>query len=247
MRRCAVTLLAILASLTFSLSAFAQSKSRADIQKEIETARAELASLEKQFLAPSDADRAAFAEFLRQPNTGLIRLLPREIYDSEVYKNNKKTITMRGGGAYYSFSRHTHEYGYGSDIELDSGHLTVGFAGADYGLLCKAGDLALDEITLDQPYVRFLAEYVPPTAEPEVRAEAMKFGRGTAVEGITYQRSQPVEVNTTYLLRSINYSESDVLVAFRVVRKDSDGSVILAWKMLKDYPAPKLVQTASLK
>src|SRR6266496_3595903 len=99
MRRGSVTLFAILVTLVFSLNAFAQSKSREEIQKKIETARADLASLEKQFLAPSEADRAAFAEFLRQPNTGLIRLLPREIYDSEVYRKNKKTITMRGGGA----------------------------------------------------------------------------------------------------------------------------------------------------
>ncbi len=245
MRRGSVTLFAILVTLVFSLNAFAQSKSREEIQKKIETARADLASLEKQFLAPSEADRAAFAEFLRQPNTGLIRLLPREIYDSEVYRKNKKTITMRGGGAYYSFSRRTHEYGYGSDIELDSGYLSVGFAGADYGLLYKVGDVALDEITVEQPNLRFMSEYVPPTAEPEARMEARKFGQGTSVDGITYKRRLPVEVDTTYLLRSINYSETDVLVAVRVVRKDSDGSVILAWKMLRNYPVPKLAQTAS--
>ena len=32
-----------------------------------------------------------------QPNTGLVRLLPRELYDSEVYKKNKKTLSMRVG------------------------------------------------------------------------------------------------------------------------------------------------------
>ena len=49
-------------------------------------------------------------------------------------------------------------------------------------------------------------------------------------------------MNTTYLLRSINYGESDVLVALRVVRKDTDGSVIIVWKLLKKYSAPELVQ-----
>ena len=246
MRRSFDTLFPVFAILIFSLNTFAQSTSREDIQREIETKRAELVALEKQFLAPSEADRALFAEFLSQPDTGLIRLLPREIYDSEAYKNNKKTITMRGGGAYYSFTRRTHEYGFGSDIELDSGYLSVGFAGADYGFLCKAGDISLEEITLEQPNVRFLSEYVPPTAEPEARREARKFGQGTSVDGITYKRRLPAEVNTTYLLRSINYSEADVLVAIRAVRKDHDGSVILAWKMLRHYPVPKLAQTASL-
>jgi hypothetical protein len=33
---------------------------------------------------------------------------------------------------------------------------------------------------------------------------------------------------------------TDVLVAFRVVRKDADESVTIAWKLLKKYPEPKL-------
>jgi hypothetical protein len=52
----------------------------------------------------------------------------------------------------------------------------------------------------------------------------------------------PVAVNSSYLLRSIDYSNSDVLVAFKVVRKDSDGSVILAWKLLKKYLVPELAR-----
>lgn len=52
--------------------------------------------------------------------------------------------------------------------------------------------------------------------------------------------SLPARVNDTYLLRSISYSESDTLVAFRVVRQDEDGSLIIAWKLLKQYPPPDL-------
>jgi hypothetical protein len=242
MRRVFVAPIAILIILTFSNSVFAQSKSREELQRELEAKRAELASIEKQILAPSETDRAGFVEFLQQPDTGLIRLMPRELYDSETYKQNKKTITMRGGGAYYSFSRHTHEYGHGSDIELDHNFLSVGFAGADYGMLVKAGDIPLEEITIEHPGLRFLLEYTVPSAETPARKEARKFGEGTLVDGIRYQRRLPVEMNTTYLLRSINYGASDVLVALRVVRKDTDGSVIIAWKLLKKYSAPELVQ-----
>ncbi len=242
MRRVFVAPIAILIILTFSNIVFTQSKSREELQRELEAKRAELASIEKQILAPSETDRAGFVEFLQQADTGLIRLMPRELYDSETYKQNKKTITMRGGGAYYSFSRHTHEYGYGSDIELDHNFLSVGFAGADYGMLVKAGDIPLEEITVEHPGLRFLLEYTVPSAETPARKEARKFGEGTLVDGIRYQRRLPVEMNTTYLLRSINYGASDVLVALRVVRKDTDGSVIIAWKLLKKYSAPELVQ-----
>lgn len=228
------------------IHAFAQSESRDDVIKQIETKRAELSALEKRFLAPSEEDRAAYAEFLQQPHTGLIRLLPREAYDDVVLKQNLKSLTMRGGGAYYSFARLTHEYGYGSDIELYSGYLSVGFAGADFGMLTKLGDLPFEEITLEHPGAKFLAAYTPPGELPKARLEQRRFsGRGVTIDNELYQTRMPVEVNTTYLLRSINYDTSDVLVAFRVVRKDSDGSVIIVWKLLKNYPKPVLARDMS--
>src|SRR2546428_12834708 len=92
-----------------SIDGVAQSESRDDVIKQIETKRAELSALEKKFLAPSDADRTAYAEFVGQRDRGLIRLLPREVFDKDT------TLTVRGGGAYYSFTRLTHAYGYGSE------------------------------------------------------------------------------------------------------------------------------------
>jgi hypothetical protein len=225
------------------VSALAQSTSRSNELKQIQDKRAELNLLEKQFLAPSAEDGAAYADFLRQADTGLFRLLPRELFDSEVYRKNLKTITMRGGGAYYSFSRRIHEYGYGSDIELDSGSLSVGFAGADFGMISKVGDVPLEEISLDHRVVHFLLSYEPPVELSQARIEQRRFNTpGVAVEKELYVRRTPVEIDTTYLLRSINYSTSDVLVAFRPIRKDSDGSVTILWKLLKAFPKPELAR-----
>jgi hypothetical protein len=55
-----------------------------------------------------------------------------------------------------------------------------------------------------------------------------------------YARKALAEVDSTYLLRSVNYNTSDLLVAFRVVRIDADNSVIIAWKRLKKYSTPNL-------
>src|SRR3981189_360704 len=104
MRSIFVPLFAVFIILTLSISVFAQSKSREELLREIEAKRAELATLEKQFLAPSEVDRAAFAEFLHQSDTGLTRLLPREIYDKTVDKENRRALTIRGSCSYYSFS-----------------------------------------------------------------------------------------------------------------------------------------------
>jgi len=237
----------VFTTLTLFSTASAQSGSRKQILEDIASKRAELSKLEAQFLAPAEEDRIEFADLLSQPRTGLIRLLPRDVFESEAYQKNLKTIVIRGGGAYYSFTRLTHEYGYGSDIELDSNHLSVGFAGCDYGLLTKLGDVPLQSLSVDDPTVMPLAKYTPAGTEPEARIEQRRFSEGTTLDGVPVSRRRPVEINTTYVLRSIDYRESDVLVGLRVVRKDSDGSVIIAWKLLEKYPVPELNRNSLYK
>jgi hypothetical protein len=226
-----------------SLTVLAQTQSREDVLREINAKRAELAQLEKTFLSPSEEDRMLYAEFLRRPDTGLIRLLPREKYDSDVYKQAQKSVVLRGGGAYYSFTRLTHEYGYGSDISLDTGQLLVGFAGADYGFLTNLGDVPIENVGLDSPAVALFAAYKAAHEEPVARTEYRKFAQGTEIEGLSVKTHLPLRANSSYLLRSIDYGDSDVLVAFRVVRIDTDGSAILVWKLLKKFSNPSLKQS----
>ena len=241
------TILVSLIIATVSILSFiptAHGQSRDELLAQIENKRAELKKLEAQFLSPSDEDREAFAEFLKQPNTGLVRVLPRESFDETPNKPGK--LSLRGGGAYYSFVRLTHEYGYGSDIELSRGELSVGFAGADYGAIAMIGEMPLEEVTEQHPLATFLVSYQPPTEEAAARLEGRSFGSGgKTIDGLTYRRRLPAQVNGTYLLRSISYGDSDVLVALRVVRKDNDGSVIIAWKLLKKFPKPELTRSTA--
>ena len=233
--------LAVLA--TLSVAVHAQSSSRDEVLKDIAAKRAELQQLEDRFLSPAAEDRAAYKEFLGQLDTGLIRLLPREVYESEAYKKNQKTLTIRGGGAFYSFARLTHEYGLGSDLMLDAGYLSVPAPGAGYGMMIDLGDVSLDEITKDYPTARALAAYEAVTDEPHARVEQRQIQAGRILDGATYKSRLPLKLGTTFLLRSIDYDDTDVLVAFRTVRQDTDGSVIIAWKLLKRFPRPELVRT----
>ena len=231
-------LAATLFIVTCSLSAFSQSDSRTGLLKELETKRAELAKLEQMLLQPAAEDREAYAQFLAQHNTGLIRLLPREKYDSDA--NNKSGLTVRGGGAYYSFTRQSHEYGRSTDLGFEQGHLSVGFAGADYGMLIKLDGANVEDISTELPGITFLANYNAVASEPDARIEQRRFGGGTVVDGISYKERLRAEVGATYVLRSIVFGDSDVLVAFKVVRQDTDGSLIIAWKLLKKFPKPEL-------
>lgn len=207
--------------------------------------------IKKGLLAPSEQDRMDHTAFLKGSNTGLIRLLP-------YVPSNEKLLKIRGGGAYYSFHYMSHEYGRGSDIELrrpliitsgsvprsvqERNHdwLAVGFAGADYGMLTNLGNVPLDEFTAKDPRASFLAKYEPPRSDPEARCERRRFVVGETIDGLVYKNALPVQVGATYLLRSISYDEFDVLVAFRVARQDDDGSVIIAWKLLREFARRKL-------
>ena len=229
------TLVLTLSVLAFGLSSATFAQERDKLVQEIESLKAQIKEKEREFLSPSKEDKAAFANFLSQPDTGLIRLTPRGKYQDK--------LLINGGGAYYSFSRLVHEYGHGSDISLEQGKLMVGFAGADFGFITLIGDVPLDEVTLTHPAVEFLANFKTPTKEPQVRELQRVSGTGLASQGFTYCRYADARVNRTYALRSISYQGSDVLIAFRVVRQDVDGSLIIAWKMLKDFPTPVLERT----
>jgi hypothetical protein len=226
----------------FNSSLVAQTKTREQLLDEITASRNELQGLEQQFLAVSESDRAAYANLLAEPDTGIFRLLPREKFDSETYKKNEKTITMKGGGAYYSFSTKAHDYNSNPDISLDHDQLSAGFAGLDYGMLAKIDGISLRELSAEHPYVTSIIKYEPPSNEPAIRNEQRRFAMGTVIDDVSLKHSVPAEPNTTYLLRSISYSRSDILVGLRVVRRDTDGSLIIAWKLLKNFTTPQVAK-----
>lgn len=216
--------------LLFSTDALAQDRSK--LLDEIESLKKQLQQKEQEFLSPSAEDLAAFAEFLKQPNTGLIRLLPREKYD--------KSLLIRGDGAYYSFTRLTHEFNSGPDISLEQNQLSVGFGGADFGLLCRLGEMGLDQVTLDHPGVKPLVDFVVASKLEGARDHRQRAYKGFSIGDYYYRSRIPAEPDGTYLLRSVSYDQSDVLVAFRTVRREVDGSFIIQWKLLKRFPAPQL-------
>ena len=206
--------------------------------------------IRKGILAPDESDVNAHQFLLSLEKTGMMRLLPREGFDWESY-NVGKRVDMRGGGAYYSFHYRSHEYGYGSDVQYERGYLSVGFAGVDYGFLTDLGDTPLEPIDAEDFRAAFFLNYKPPRKENEARLEQQKFStikfspisgleNGILVDGTVYGRQAPAKINHTYLLRSIVYDSSDLLVAFRVVKINDDGGLTIAWKILKEFSPPKL-------
>ena len=194
--------------------------------------------IKKGLLAPSVQDREEYSAFLKAKHTGLIKLLPREVYDWRTYHTEKR-LDIKGGGAYYSFYFLSHEYPNGSDLSFDHNNFSVGFFGTNYGALADLGSLPLEEVSADQATAAFLAQYESAPSVSGAHCESKRFRDGQNESGVLYKSSLPVHINSTYLLRSIIYFVSDQLVGFRVVRQDADGSVTIAWKLLKNWTPPQ--------
>jgi hypothetical protein len=211
---------------------------------------------QKKLLAVSSEDRAAFASFLRQSDTGIVRLLPQGKYESDFTvkadRSPDDVLPIRGGGAFYSFTEKTHSLGPWSEIGLQDDKLITGFASASLGLITSIGDAPLETISLSSPGVEYLAGFVPPARYIEAYEQDRNNLKGIAAGSYTYQSVYPAVANTTYVLRStayhrqprnplvVQYPGSDVLIAFRIIRKDADGSVVILWKRLQKFRAPKL-------
>ena len=71
-------------------------------------------------------DAASFAD-AGLPGVEVFKLLPRGTYkDADgSYKDEGNPLGLRGGGAYYSFSRHSHSYNQVPQIQLEAGNLVV--------------------------------------------------------------------------------------------------------------------------
>jgi hypothetical protein len=200
--------------------------------------RSKLDSLEKNVLAPADEDENAYPAYSVSDATdrGLIRLMD----------TTGLLSTIGGGGAYYSFVNLTHELTSNPDLELSGSQFKTGFADTDYGFFGALGNVSLDQVTLDSSGVSYAASYTPPTGQSlsAVEAEAQKFQAGVSEGGLQYISTVDAQVGSSYVLRSIQYGHSDVLVAFQVVRMDgTDGSMILIWKLLKTNTAPTISQS----
>jgi hypothetical protein len=188
---------------------------------------------EKKLLQPSPQDVISFARFLAQPNTGIVRLLPREKYD---YTN---LIRIRGGGAFYSFTTLSHEATPWSDIKFQDDQLHTGFNEQGLGLMAALSNVTLEDVGLDNSAVRLISQLALPKKYAEHKFQADRNRSGFKADGNTYQSTLLAQLNVTYILRSTVYTGMDSLVAFRMIRRDSDGGVTLLWKMLSKLPAKK--------
>ena len=206
-------------------------------------------SLEKQLLAPSPEDEQQFAEFLRLPDTGIIKMFPpgrRRVVSIADLASGRRP-GFGGYASMYSFTKEKHGNGLNgyvdprlgwAELRLFNGKFVTGFTGESLGVLVALGDFPLETVTPETYGVEGLADIIPPADYFEAASLSRRNRAGFALERFRYGSALPAAVNTTYVLRSTSNKRADLLVGFRVVRLDDNGGLTLIWRKLKVYPKP---------
>lgn len=217
---------------------------------------------ELKIVAPDAEVAKLFSEFLRQKNTGLIRLIPEKNCGETLNVVNTAPecakYTMPGGGASFSFRTENYRIRHLGDLNYTGKNFRA-FGTLAHGIFVNLGDISLDKIDLKSAGIDFLAKFEPAADFKEAGEIAVKLDAGIKNETFTYKNLLPAAENTTYALRSIAYQgtimrsiqtltynelevdkRKDVIVVFRVVKRDADGSVTILWKELSNKNAPTL-------
>jgi hypothetical protein len=135
------------------------------------------------------------------------------------------------------------------------------------GIISEIGDVDLNSIDQASKELEFLDNFKQKDTLAEVKEQSDALRNGISFNNFTYFNSSPVKLNSTYVLRSIDYSSiraereflklfppekqmqakkaykrvdkrADLTIVLKVVGLEEDGSVIILWKELKAGPLP---------
>lgn len=214
-------------------------------------------------LKPTDEERIAFEEFLKQPNTGLVKFAAEtncaKILDVANPDVDCLNYYIPGKGKAYSFRKDRYVHEAFADLERLNGAFV---APGTYvlGMMASLGDTPIETLGLENTDVYSLTKFVPAQEIENIVEQEKEITKGKLVGSRTFMKVLPIQENTTYLLRSVAYrakfknmpktdnrkgsldddDRSDVIIAFRVVRKNADETLLLLWKEIFRRFAPKI-------
>ncbi|NJM53833.1 MAG: hypothetical protein HC846_10860, partial [Blastocatellia bacterium] len=137
-----------------------------------------------------------------------------------------------------------------SDIYYNKNTLLFGNE-TTQSIVSKIGDTDLNEINLKSPASKFLTDFKPSRSKTEFQQQTRVLEKGIVANGYIYSTFAPVKLNSAYIFRSITFSpvrtssrftfwNTDLIIAFKIVGQETDGSIVFIWKKLKEKSAPYL-------
>lgn len=213
-------------------------------------------------LAPDQKLVDQHVEFLKQPNTGILKLNPDELCAQNVevvtVADSCRDYKMPGGGTAFSFRNESYRIPRLADLMLAKDILKSDGIWQQ-GLMVSLGNVPIDTIDSSSKGVKLISDLKPVTSTDEFADRDKEFLSGIRSDGYSYGLGFYAKNDTTYALRSIAYRfvavksyknvyynelafdrREDILVVFRVINIEPTGHVTLLWKELSRQKAPEL-------
>lgn len=233
---------------------------REPLPKLTEADRKRIAAL----LTPDPADVAANQELLQQERTGIFRLFPNSNCETKrQIRVDGDCSNHVPGGSSYSFRSGALT----PDIHFNNGKLVAeGFF--SQMIVTALGDVPLMKAGEASEKIQFLNSFVPAKDFAGAREQRAEILKGVVANGITFSNAVLPKLDMTYVMRIVAYrngnnlvrrlppeglsSDSpvvnfqivqadnryDLVVAFRVIRRETDGNVTIVWKELSRKKSP---------
>jgi hypothetical protein len=222
--------------------------------------------------APNPEDIAANKDFLAQPNTGIVRLLPGYNCESKyVVRVDGNCVNMLPGSSFHRFRNDALS---GDILYMDGALIAEGFF--SNSIMTGLGNIPLNDISLTTSGMKFLTDFSPTADLPAVKKQYSEISKGIITDNYAYSNRLLALPDMTYALRIIAYRNGnnvmkrinrdrimgaepaadsknmmflalkddtriDLTLSFRIIRKDTDGSITLIWKELSRKDSPEII------
>jgi hypothetical protein len=223
-----------------------------------------------EYLMPAKI-RSRYADFLKEPGTGIVRLLsgaPCEIpNEKERSSDSCPADIVPGRGMFYSFRQKNYVDYSLADVGIKD-NLIFSLGSLNAGILVKLGETPVQNISDSTPGMKYLLEFVPATSVEAAADQSRRLEKGIGDGGFRYSNVVKLDVDVTYALRVVAYrpfynvagrdgkdkspivnrvfplandARRDIVVAFRLVGKQSNGDLIMLWKELRNVESPEVL------
>lgn len=159
-----------------------------------------------------------------------------------------------------------------ADIQFVEGKIKVGVDDYQQGLIAEIADTPFETLSKNSAEIRFLKDYKMEQRLEKLGEQKGLFQKGIDADRVRYADSAAAKVNSFYVMRSAAYRydhvytanlspeqidismkttdefqlRNDIIVAFKIVGQEPDGSIIILWKELVVKKGPNLKAKSDL-
>lgn len=213
-------------------------------------------------------DKQIYQKLLLMPNTGIFRVLPHRVYLRSLNTiENRSQKNILGRYPFPILSQSKGNFKPNLPLQIVKGKFKLLSGGVDYAFMADIGDIPLEDLDtnlkiIDEKKRDFFINYQPPQKLDRLVVERRKVISGR------YQKLSEIDakLNHTYLVRNLQFQlpeiitnnqvltrnqrryidqllrmqSSDVILAFRPVRRHGNGSYTIIWRVLQELNDPKI-------